>query len=257
MSQFKPFNAFITPDGQLLKFGSPHDVYAKTRFNTTVPQLKKDGWVRVSWYMFNNVHPLIDTYDLKEALPAIQKALLPYYERLGNISVTAYEQVRRSDKKDDHIIDTDLATLTLGTFRDIREKEPFGVRGNPRGNPDYFVGWASPKGKLFPLKGDDTIHEHLAEVLLVQYYDDPDIKRPIGIHRRWNKTAMLLSKGWVRVVGSNFSVHRLFDSMGRVQTNLLDLIVTLPEDEKVFIDDSFEGDLIYNRSAGWFLDKYQ
>jgi hypothetical protein len=123
-------------------------------------------------------------------------------------------------------------------------------------NPSYedFVGWVSPKGEKVLLWKDT--HETLADKLLTRNYDDWPSKAPIK-GRRWTNSDALKMAGWIRVSGTNYSVHRFLDSVGRVQSNLVDLIAELPDDEKIFVDDWIDGDLIYNKTAGWFVDKYQ
>ncbi len=43
---------------------------------------------------------------------------------------------------------------------------------------------------------------------------------------------------------------------GRMRRNLLDLMTTEDENDKVYID-AYEGDVISGRTAGYVLDKYQ
>lgn len=128
------FNAFITPEGKILKFGlKPHDRVAVETFNSTVPKLLQAGFTRLMWRTSGGFRAL-DAYDLNKSLAAIQAALLPLYESEGSVLVLVSEKKNARPATSKHVESnwiTDLATLTLGTFKDITTKVPFGERDNP------------------------------------------------------------------------------------------------------------------------------
>ncbi len=120
----------LTPSGEFKRAGMNHDWLARALGFENVDAALKAGYVRLAYPEGLNSYDykanIIEAFDLAKSLPMIQKAMLPYYEALGD------QRIYFEERKKNEVYDTSLSVVALGSLDEIRR----GVEANP----PYFHG---------------------------------------------------------------------------------------------------------------------
>ncbi len=142
------FNAWIDPKGKIhvIPPGRTHARHAES-LGENFYDLMERGWIRLVWYPMHGGIRIVECRDLIESLPALQKALRPYYEAQGD------KNVHIEDKNGEETVP--LSTLALGSSEEVLR----GVANNPPKFNAAFWKWFG-ESKVVDASGQPLVVYH-------------------------------------------------------------------------------------------------